>query len=90
MVEEKLGIVNRSAGYGMTESMAVAATMSGPVFDLKPQASGILSPIIEMRFADAFGEVLPTGEEGEIQVRGVTLTLGYWDLEESYPRGVHL
>jgi long-chain acyl-CoA synthetase len=83
LVVEKLGTVNRAAGYGMTETMAVAATMSGPVFDLKPQASGVLSPIIEMRFANSFGDVCPTGEEGEIQVRGVTLTLGYWNLQDA-------
>ncbi|CAN5422220.1 class I adenylate-forming enzyme family protein [soil metagenome] len=83
LLADKLGIVNRSAGYGMTESMAVAATMSGPVFDLKPTASGILSPIIDMRFADASGDVLAAGEEGEIQLRGVTMTLGYWDLPDA-------
>jgi long-chain acyl-CoA synthetase len=78
LMEKKIGSSVRSAGFGMTESMGVAATMSGPLFDLRPTSAGILSPIIEMRFADPSGDVLPDGEEGEIQIRGITLTPGYW------------
>jgi long-chain acyl-CoA synthetase len=82
LIEKKIGLTVRSAGFGMTESMAVAATMSGPLFDLRPTSAGILSPIIEMRFVDPSGTVLPDGAEGEIQIRGVTVTPGYWALEE--------
>ncbi|MGO9102647.1 MAG: class I adenylate-forming enzyme family protein, partial [Mycobacterium sp.] len=39
LLRDKLGIENRSAGYGMTETASVCATMSGPVFDLKPMAA---------------------------------------------------
>jgi long-chain acyl-CoA synthetase len=78
LLEERLGIVTRSSGYGMTETASVCATMSGAVFDLKPLASGILSPIIELRVAGADGAVVASTEEGEIQLRGVTVTPGYW------------
>jgi len=44
LLRDKLGIDNRSSGYGMTETASVCATMSGPVFDLKPMAAGIISP----------------------------------------------
>ena len=57
LLQDKLGIVTRSAGYGMTETASVCATMSGPVFDLKPLACGVLSPIIELRVASADGAV---------------------------------
>jgi long-chain acyl-CoA synthetase len=67
LMQDKIGLITRSAGYGMTETASIGATMSGPVFDLKPLASGIPSPIIEMRFVDA-----------EVQLRGVTVTPGYW------------
>ncbi|MCW2853629.1 MAG: AMP-binding protein, partial [Nocardioides sp.] len=82
LIETKVGTTTRSAGFGMTESMAVAATMSGPLFDLHPTSAGIISSIVEMRFVDPLGEVLPDGAEGEIQIRGITLTIGYWDLAE--------
>jgi long-chain acyl-CoA synthetase len=82
LLREKLGIVSRSSGYGMTETASVCATMSGPVFDLKPLACGVLSPIIELRVADTDGAVVSSTEDGEIQLRGVTVTPGYWDLDD--------
>jgi long-chain acyl-CoA synthetase len=81
LLRDKLGIIVRSSGYGMTETASVCATMSGPIFDIKPLASGILSPIIDLRIADTDGAVIPSTEEGEIQLRGITVTPGYWELE---------
>jgi long-chain acyl-CoA synthetase len=82
LLRDKLGIENRSSGYGMTETTSVCATMSGPVFDLKPMAAGIISPIIELRVVDAQGTALPSEQEGEIQLRGVTVTPGYWQRDD--------
>lgn len=78
LLRDKLGIENRSAGYGMTETTSVCATMSGPVFDLKPMAAGIISPIIDLRVVDTEGTSLPSEQDGEIQLRGITVTPGYW------------
>jgi long-chain acyl-CoA synthetase len=78
LLREKLGIENRSSGYGMTETASVCATMSGPVFDLKPMAAGIVSPIIDLRVVDVEGTPLLAEQDGEIQLRGVTVTPGYW------------
>jgi long-chain acyl-CoA synthetase len=82
LLQDKLGIVSRSAGYGMTETAAVGATMSGPVFDLKPLASGIASPIVDIRAVDAAGTVSPSPSDGELQMRGITVSPGYWQLNE--------
>jgi long-chain acyl-CoA synthetase len=79
LLERRLGVVSRSAGYGMTETASVGATMSGPVFDLRPMAAGLVSPIIEFRTADVDGNIQPATEEGEVQLRGVTVTPGYWN-----------
>jgi long-chain acyl-CoA synthetase len=78
LLHDKLGIENRSSGYGMTETTSVCATMSGPVFDLKPMAAGIVSPIIDLRVVDEHGTGLAAEQDGEIQLRGVTVTPGYW------------
>ena len=83
LIQQKLGLVSRSAGYGMTETMAVTATMSGAIFDLKPFSCGPLSPIVQVRFVDAAGNVLPNGEQGEIQIYGITCTTGYWQKPEA-------
>jgi long-chain acyl-CoA synthetase len=82
LLRDKLGIESRSSGYGMTETASVCATMSGPVFDLKPMAAGIVSPIIDLRVVDAQGTALPSEQDGEIQLRGVTITPGYWQRDD--------
>jgi long-chain acyl-CoA synthetase len=82
LLRDRLGIENRSSGYGMTETTSVCATMSGPVFDLKPMAAGIISPIIDLRVVDGQGAALPAEQDGEIQLRGVTVTPGYWQRDD--------
>jgi long-chain acyl-CoA synthetase len=82
LLRDKLGIENRSSGYGMTETTSVCATMSGPVFDLKPMAAGIVSPIIDLRVVDVHGNTLPSEQDGEIQLRGITVTPGYWQRDD--------
>jgi len=74
---------NRSSGYGMTETASVCATMSGPVFDLKThgrrhrfhRSSTFASSTPQ-------GNPLPSEQDGEIQLRGVTVTPGYWHRDD--------
>lgn len=83
LIQEKTGNPSRSAGYGMTETVAVGSTMSGCIFDLKPNASGVVSPIMQLRSVDASGTVLPQGEPGEIEMYGICVTPGYWEKPEA-------
>jgi long-chain acyl-CoA synthetase len=83
LIKEKCGNPSRSAGYGMTESLAVCGTMSGCIYDLKPETSGLVAPIMELRTVDAHGKVLSPGEAGEIQMYGITCTPGYWEQPEA-------
>jgi long-chain acyl-CoA synthetase len=78
MIRQKCGEPSRSAGWGMTETFAVGATMSGVVFDLSADSAGIVSPIVVMRFVDATGQVRSATEGGEMEVYSVTCTPGYW------------
>lgn len=78
MIRQKCGEPSRSAGWGMTETFAVGATMSGAVFDLSPDSAGIVSPIVDMRFVDPTGQQQDASVGGEMEVRTVTCTPGYW------------
>ena len=78
MIESRIGQVSRSAGWAMTETMAVGTAMSGEIYDLKPGSSGVKSPIVELRYVGPNGQPLPEGEIGEIQIKGITLCDGYW------------
>lgn len=65
-------------GFGMTETNGVGAAISGALFAQRPTASGVVSPIMDVRIADAAGAPLPNGERGEILLRGVSIMQGYW------------
>ncbi len=64
-------------GFGLTETNGVGAAASGRLFQLKPQSSGLISPIIELRVADFDGTPMPTGQPGEVWLRGITVMQGY-------------
>ena len=83
LIESKIDKVSRSAGWGMTETMSVGSTMSGEIYNLNPAASGISSPLVEMRFVAPGGEVMPEGEIGELQVRSIVVCAGYWERAEA-------
>lgn len=83
LMESRLGNPSRSGGYGMTETMGVTSTMSGVIYDLSPKSAGVISPIVEIRFVDGDGKVLEEGQAGEIQLRSVVCTPGYWEKPEA-------
>lgn len=66
-------------GFGLTETNGVGAGASGTLFALRPEASGMVSPLMELRVADVFGDPVPAGQDGEIWLRGVTVMDGYWN-----------
>lgn len=89
MIDVRFNKPSRSTGYAMTETMAVCSTMIGAIFDFKPDSSGVVSPIIDIRFVDPAGNVLLQGEAGEIQLRGITCTPGYWEKPEANDKTFH-
>ena len=64
-------------GFGLTETNGVGAASSGRLFQLRPNASGLLSPIIELRVAGFDGTPLSEGDAGELWLRGVTVMQAY-------------
>ena len=76
-VLNRRGDTMSGTGFGLTETNGVGAASSGRLFNLRPQASGLISPIIELRVADFDGTPLPTGQAGELWLRGVTVMEGY-------------
>ncbi len=77
--ERKVGMKLRS-GWGMTETCpaGTAHPEAGPD---KPGSVGVALPGIEMDVVslDDPTKVLPTGEVGEIRIRGPNVAKGYWN-----------
>ncbi|MEG4595032.1 long-chain-fatty-acid--CoA ligase [Microcoleus sp. F8_C2] len=64
-------------GYGLTETSPFASYNH----DLKYKLGSIGTPIenVEMKIVDAKGHQVPSGELGEIVIKGPNVMLGYWN-----------
>jgi acyl-CoA synthetase (AMP-forming)/AMP-acid ligase II len=84
----RLGMREVFTSYGMTEtSSAATRSYSSDPLEQRINAHGRVLPDIEVRVADPdTNVVLPPGEEGEIQVRGYNVTLGYYNKPEETRR----
>ncbi len=66
-------------GYGLTETNAIGAIVSGKFYLSKPDSTGRpTAPLTSMRIVDDQGQVLDNGQVGEICIKGVTVMKGYW------------
>ena len=67
-------------GYGLTETSGAAIVNGGADYLARPDSVGRpISPVMEVRVADPLGHPVPTGEVGEIWIKGPTVIRGYWD-----------
>lgn len=70
-------------GYGMTEAHGGVTMNAGRDLAAKPGSVGVPNPLIDLRIVDETGRTLPPGEAGEITLRGVAVTPGYWNDPEA-------
>src|SRR6059058_5161044 len=77
--ERKTNMKLRS-GWGMTETCS-SGTAHPPAGPEKPGSIGLMLPGIEMDVValDDPNKLLPTGEVGEIRIKGPNVTKGYWN-----------
>lgn len=71
-----------NTGWGMTETNAIGAGIGGPDYLAHPASSGRCSQVLELKVVDELGAALPTGERGELLVRGTSVFAGYWNRPE--------
>ena len=76
-------------GYGLTETSPL--THCTPLFGARrPGSIGLPFPDTEARIVEmATGEPLPSGEDGELEVRGPQVMLGYWNRPEETEEILH-
>ncbi len=67
-----------STGWGMTETNAIGAGTAFRDYVDHPASSGRSSVVLDLRVVDEAGKPLPTGQRGELQVRGASVMRGYW------------
>jgi long-chain acyl-CoA synthetase len=76
-VPERMPGTRPNTGYGMTETCGIIAAVALEFYMDRPTSVGPVMPTFEARCVDANGETLPTGEIGELLVRGAPVIRGY-------------
>ncbi len=76
-VPERMPGTRPNTGYGMTETCGIIAAVALEFYMDRPTSVGPVMPTFEARCVDADGETLPTGEIGELLVRGAPVIRGY-------------
>ena len=75
-----LGIETVLTGYGLTETCGtVSLSDAHDPAEVVATTCGKPIPGIEVRIADAEGNVMAQGDEGEVQIRGFNVMLGYFE-----------
>jgi long-chain acyl-CoA synthetase len=64
-------------GYGLSETSPVAS-FNQPDKERKPGSIGVPVRGVELKLVDGDGNGVPTGEVGEIAIRGENVMKGYW------------
>lgn len=72
-----------SIGYGMTETNSLGPQNSGDEYLAKPTSVGRAPANMDIQIVDDAGEVVPSGQLGEICFRGANLIRGYWNRPEA-------
>ena len=68
-----------STGWGMTETNSIGTGVGGEEYLKHPSSVGIMHATLELRIMDEEGNLLPTGERGELQIKGASIIEGYWE-----------
>lgn len=65
-------------GWGMTETNAIGVGIGAGDYLRKPESSGRVSAVLDVRVVDEAGKEQPVGQRGELQVRGASIMRGYY------------
>ena len=83
LIQQKMPANFSGTGWGMTETNAQGASLTGAAFTARPGSAGLPHPIVDIRICDERGARLATGESGEIWVRSPCNIREYWHRPEA-------
>ncbi len=71
-------------GYGLTETNAIGAIITGKFYIARPNSTGRPTPpVTEVTIVDEAGNTLDNEQVGEICIKGPTIMKGYWNKPEA-------
>ncbi len=68
-----------SNGYGMTETSSVTTMNVGVDYLRHPDSVGVPIPVCDVKVVGSDDRALPTGEVGELWIKGPNVVKGYWN-----------
>jgi long-chain acyl-CoA synthetase len=83
LIQAKMPDNFSGTGWGMTETNAQGASLTGKAFSAKPASAGLPHPVVDLRICDQGGSELPADETGEIWVRSPCNIREYWHRPEA-------
>lgn len=75
--------------YGSTETCPIATYVRREDAERKAGSAGVPALHCEVRVVDGAGKELPPDQDGEIEVRGPNVMLGYWNAPEATAQALH-
>jgi long-chain acyl-CoA synthetase len=72
-----------SQGYGATETSSVSTSNAAEDYLARPDSVGPAVPGCDLRVIDPYGNVLPAGAVGELEIHGGNVVKGYWNNPEA-------
>jgi long-chain acyl-CoA synthetase len=81
-IGSSFGRAKPNTGWGMTETNAIGTGIGEDDYLTRPESSGRVSAVLDIKVVDERGAALPAGEAGELLVRGTSVFRGYWNRPE--------
>ncbi|HEX4182602.1 MAG TPA: class I adenylate-forming enzyme family protein, partial [Caulobacteraceae bacterium] len=82
-IDERVKTARPNTGYGMTETCGIITAISADFFVDKPESCGPAMPSFEVKCVDDEGNTVPSGQVGELWVRGAPVIKGYINRPEA-------
>jgi long-chain acyl-CoA synthetase len=82
-IDKTKGAVKPSTGYGLTETHGIITAVGNIFFSARPTSAGLVMPTFYAKVVDEDGNEVPTGERGELCVKGPAVVKGYLNREEA-------
>ncbi|MGH9049268.1 MAG: class I adenylate-forming enzyme family protein [Acidimicrobiia bacterium] len=70
-------------GYGLTETSSVTTLNSGIDYQQHPDSVGVPVPVCDVKVVGPEGDTLPTGDIGELWIKGPNVVKGYYGKPEA-------